>query len=535
MRVKRIKIEQFRSIENVELIISESAPLVLFGPNNAGKSNILAAIDRLLGERWPLSIEMLDSDFFMRDEARYPYAAITAQFDRIIHRSRYGDSSDSLGVEYWSHAYREEENHFASWNGEILKGVSSSERSHCQSFLIGAERNISSALSYSSRYSLLSQFTHRIHSSIGCDKKDELTTAFDQIKAVFEGLPEYQAFVKTLKDTVDGSVKGFTHSLDIDLSAYDPNNYANALRIVASESGKSRSFDEFGTGEQQILLMAFAKAYLQVFGRSQGLVLIIEEPEAHLHPLAQRWLKKYMYQICHEGVQVIVSTHCADFLDPRNLGGLVRVYKDNGVTKTRQLTASELVKFCVATGVPQDKISIESVNDFYAAKVMPHQLSGMFADKVLLVEGATERLALPVYFERIGYDLSAEGAEIVECNSKKSIPLLWRLYNAFGYNCYCLFDGDANQGDFDKHFVGLFGPRQLNLEADAFTCEEGFAYFGSNWEKHFSTAVIGYDDAIAELCQDICIDTSSKQAKAYAYAIRTQDVPEFVRNLVKML
>ena len=155
MKVKQIRIENYRSIENVVLNIPAEAPLILFGPNNAGKSNILSAIDRILGERWPTSIDMLDSDFYMRDGRKHPRSSIIATFDEIAHRSKYGLESDSIGVEYWSHEIPGEETQFVNANGETLKGVSKFEREKCQSYLIQANRDIGASFSYSSRCSLL--------------------------------------------------------------------------------------------------------------------------------------------------------------------------------------------------------------------------------------------------------------------------------------------------------------------------------------------------------------------------------------------
>ncbi|WP_222199105.1 ATP-dependent nuclease [Collinsella ureilytica] len=123
------------------------------------------------------------------------------------------------------------------------------------------------------------------------------------------------SFAEHFAATVQDSVQGFIHKLEVDFSAYDPNNYANALRILAKEGNDVRAFEEFGTGEQQVLLMAFAKAFMQTFG-SDSIVLVLEEPEAHLHPLAQRWLKEYIYDLCDSGIQVVISTHSADFVDP---------------------------------------------------------------------------------------------------------------------------------------------------------------------------------------------------------------------------
>ncbi len=534
MKVKTIEIEEYRSIQSIMLAIPNDAPLVLFGPNNAGKSNILSAIDRLLGERWPVTIEMHDSDFFMRDSLKHPRASIAATFDGEIYKSKYGSSS-TLGVEYWRPGYAGEESRLFQGKGDKAYGFGNAQRAQCQSYLIQANRNIDIALSYSNRFSLLSKFTHSIHAALTSEKKDELNEAFQSIKNTFETQEQYKDFTESVREIVEDSVKGFTHNLEVDLSAYDPNNYANALRIVATEDGEVRSFDEFGTGEQQVLLMAFAQAYLKTFGKGQGLVLIIEEPEAHLHPLAQRWLKKYIYDICKTGIQVIISTHSASFLDPRNLEGLVRVYKEDGITKTRQISSGDLVRFCIETGVPESKVSSATVNDFYASKVNPEQLRGMFAERVLFVEGATEATALPVYFEKSGFFLAAEGCDIVECGGKEAIPLFWRLYEAFGFACYCLFDADGNQESYDKHFKGLFGEATMIVDKDSFSCREKFAYFGGNWEDYFEAAVPGYPEAKASLCNDMMIETSSKQALAFAYAGQVSTVPSFIEDLIVAL
>src|SRR5690606_38178873 len=75
-------------------------PLVLFGPNNAGKSNILSAINRLLGERYPTYIEMLESDYFKRNQNEYPTAQITAKFSEPLHYDSRGNGHDEITISY---------------------------------------------------------------------------------------------------------------------------------------------------------------------------------------------------------------------------------------------------------------------------------------------------------------------------------------------------------------------------------------------------------------------------------------------------
>lgn len=50
MRLTKLRIEHFRSIKELEF--EPGSPCVLIGENNAGKSNILCALNLLL-EEWP--------------------------------------------------------------------------------------------------------------------------------------------------------------------------------------------------------------------------------------------------------------------------------------------------------------------------------------------------------------------------------------------------------------------------------------------------------------------------------------------------
>ena len=44
MKLQRIVVDHYRSIEHIEIEFPVGKPVVLFGPNNAGKSNILLLI-----------------------------------------------------------------------------------------------------------------------------------------------------------------------------------------------------------------------------------------------------------------------------------------------------------------------------------------------------------------------------------------------------------------------------------------------------------------------------------------------------------
>lgn len=100
MRVTQIQISHYRSVENMVLYFPIDKPLILFGPNNSGKSNILSAINRILGERYPTYIEMQDSDYFQRDRINYPTADIIAAFSEPLYYDRYCNPVQTVAVRY---------------------------------------------------------------------------------------------------------------------------------------------------------------------------------------------------------------------------------------------------------------------------------------------------------------------------------------------------------------------------------------------------------------------------------------------------
>ena len=530
MNLEAIVIKHYRSIENVTLSLPQNKPLVLFGPNNAGKSNILSAINRVLGERYPTYIEMLESDYFRRNQKDYPTAHITAKFTEPLYYDYRGNGYDVISVSY-GHNGQANNNLFHDGYGNKIY-PSNEQRSACQSYLIDAERNIQSAFNYGSSYSLLSKFSKKIHEALSTEHKDELSQAFNQITASFEQTDEFSGFFNRFSEALKGAVKGFVHSLAVDFSAYDPNNYAKSLRIYAKEEDSIRGFEEFGTGEQQVLLMAFVKAYMEVF-TGENFVLIIEEPEAHLHPLAQRWLKEYVVDMCSSGIQVIISTHSAEFIDAEYLDGLVRVHKEGGVTKAIQLSAQQLCDFCIGSGVPENCVSPENIVDFYSTKLFSDQLKGMFAETIILVEGATEYFALPVYLKRSGYSLAEHGTEIVNCRGKDAIPLYWRLFKAYGYNCYAIFDCDRNASKTRDVFNGIFCEEEWDTETENCIVRADYAYFGKDFESYLRTAIEDYTSMEQTISEKYHI--SSKPGKAKAIAQHIEEIPHFIKDIADKL
>lgn len=530
MRLEKFQIRNYRSISDISIRLPKNKPLILFGPNNAGKSNILSGLDRLLGEKYPTYIEVEDSDYFMRNKENHPKIEISAEFDEPYY-IRDHTSVTEVFLTY-DDSKQLDNNIFHDCTGKKLF-ISKDDRARLQSILLGSERSTAYQFNYSNRYSLLSKFNRSLHNSLTDGEKEELKNSFEEIKDTFQSKREFKTLFSIFKNSIEESVKGFVHHLEVDFSAYDPNNYANILRIAAYEDNNVRSFSEFGTGEQQILLMAFAKAYMEAF-RGNDFLLILEEPETNLHPLAQKWLKKYIYDLCSSGLQVIISTHSPHFISFENLEGLVRVFKNNGVTNIKQVSEEELSELLIETGVPQEKIKGSDIGQYLENRLYSEQLEGLFAEKLILVEGLTEKLSLPIWFERENFFLPNEGVEVINCMGKSNIPLIYRIYKAFGYVCIAMFDGDFNKNERERK-NSLLEPifkNCCNHPNAGYFIGENYVMCEYDFENSLKAEIENYISLIDEAKE---FGITNKQGQAKYMAKNASLVPKIIEDFITLV
>jgi putative ATP-dependent endonuclease of OLD family len=352
-------------------------------------------------------------------------------------------------------------------------------------------RKVKAMLGYASKYTLLSRLMRRFHRALSKqeDIRSELQQLFENTKTAFNKLPEFEIFVKSLQDGPADLVGSMTHKLEVDFEAYNPVNFFHALELHASENGEPRTLDEMGTGEQQVLAMAFAHAYAKSF--HTGVLMVIEEPEAHLHPLAQSWLAARINDMCADGLQMVLTTHNAAFINILNLEGLVLVTKDEDGTDITQIDRDELVNHCIAAGVPEESIDPDNVLPFYFANANREVLEGFFAKVIVLVEGPTESLSLPIYLDRAGIDTAKEGIAIIAVHGKGNLGKWRRFFTAYNIPCYIIFDNDGRDDDKRKtkrrdalQSIGIDeeDAQDAYLEYADLLVDQHVAIFGSNFE-----------------------------------------------------
>ena len=440
-RVTRLRVQNFRSVkEPVEVRFPQDAPLVLVGENNTGKSNLVRALELVLGESWPGTHEPEDHEFYNRDTKLQ--IQITVALEGVT------DPRRGANVEQLMWRYPVDDGRpfrMVLDNGQESLYVSNEVREQCVCIVVGADRRLSYQLSYISKYTFLSKLMRKFHQALTSDAKRviDLRARFDEVKVLFQEVGPFAVFADELQKQIEELSGNLEYRLGVDFSAYDPSNYFHALRVLPHQGNDVRTFEELGTGQEQLLALSFAYAYAKAFhSEGCGLIVVVEEPEAHLHPLAQKWVGQKIHDLAREGVQVVVTTHSPAFLDLMGLEGIAVLRKDQDATRVVQLSRNELAQHCRNHGATKAKD--DSILPFYAAAATEEILTGFFARKVVIVEGPTESLALPIYLSRVGLDPTKEGVAILPVHGVGNLSKWWRLFTAYCIPVYVIFDNDTS-------------------------------------------------------------------------------------------
>lgn len=252
-------------------------------------------------------------------------------------------------------------------------------------------------------------------------------------------------------------------------------------------------------------------------------LLIIDDPEAHLHPTTLAFLGRVLRSV---RAQKLVVTHSGDVLTSIDLHSIRRLHRVGGDIHNARLRERSL------TAEDSRKI---------AYHVRARRGVVLFARCWLLVEGETEFWLMPAIAERLGYDLALESVALVEFAQCGVEPLI-RVARDLGIEWHLLTDGDSAGRTYDASASELLDrvPRDRRITSiDAPDIE--FSLWRGGFDAVYRRAAAGRDSISRRARRDDrpqyiirrAIDATSKPylARKIVEALDAPDAPEIPRQL----
>ena len=455
MKITEICIKNYKSIKKLKFK-PNSGLNAFIGENNTGKSNVFEAINWLLGPTYPTFNSTKKSDHYLGDEENKIF--ISLKFD-----NSYTFELNESKPKY---------NFLILKNGRYQKNVNREQ--FCCAY-IGNKRTIVDYLP-SDRWSLLGRLLQDINKRFleekiqdgkkEVKKSDKLKEDLDKIRDNLLFSVENAEGKKIMSDFIDilkkESAEQLNRSIDdfeVNLNLYDPWDFYRTLQIIVNEKDIDLKLQasQLGMGAQASITVAILKAYSEIKLGGEN-PIFIDEPELFLHPQAQRNFYKILRKLSKDkNIQIFYTTHSPYFLALEYFDEifLVRKTKDKG-TYIRNANAEELLNdWAIRYGkdISDDlkrKEGLEKLRLHY--KEAYEQTSdsmasteAFFAKKIILVEGNSEALLLPFFFNKINFDWVKERIAIVKCGSKNEMDRFYRLYAELGVPCFVIFDGEIGR------------------------------------------------------------------------------------------
>lgn len=409
--ISNIKVENFKSIRNYDFDLAQYTPVV--GNNNTGKSNLIKAI------KWLIKKQSLPTqDFFNPQQPVIVTAKIngitqpiidampTGQRNSIapyisngnitIRRTQTipGDSMPNIRL-----SVLEPNNPVETWvpNPNGIDGAFSAllpDPLH-----LGAMENSEEDVTKNKAGTTIGKLLAEILEDLTLQHEATINNSFQAFKDIFDAqganrAVELTTFDNSVNQNFDDFFSGI--SLKVHVPTPEVKEVFNKATIKVFEGAGliSKDVSSLGHGAQRAIQMALVRQLADSRRNNQPngstTLLLIDEPELYLHPLAVEQTREALRVLSQNGYQVVFSTHSAQLITQDDIEDVILIRKNqNNETERRRTLRTAISQIQNHDHQLEVLFSLSNSNQI------------LFCDKTILVEGKTEFRLLPFLYKTI--------------------------------------------------------------------------------------------------------------------------------------
>lgn len=440
MFLEKFNIKKFRTIENLTLIFNKGLN-ILIGENNSGKTAIIDALRICIGYgNLRRDTYVKDTDFYCnRENVCDPATEIEFHlyFKIEIDQEKawfidllnvYEDAREDLQIHF--KFYIDERNGIKKIKYKVWGGANQGQQitpdvlSLLYHVHLDALRDAEQFLRPVKGNKLGQLYTNiqidPANSDADKQKKKDLA---NRVHTAVNSDEEWKAHLRKGTDKInehlnETSFTGREQKIDVDFLPYDFNKLVENLKIqmplytealLNGNPSHQKHFElkQNGLGYNNLVYTATVLGDLQQrkkLDKESYVALLIEEPEAHLHPQLQNLFFNYLKKLDKEqGFQLFVTSHSPTITAKSKLNSVIVLQNPSDKVHALSLKHSGLQ--------PQNQTYLEKFLDVTKSQLF-------FSNGVILVEGISEALLMKVFSRKIGeaYDIEKAGIEIVNVN-----------------------------------------------------------------------------------------------------------------------
>lgn len=405
MKIARIRVENFRSLKTVEMDVTRFT--IFVGQNNHGKTNLFEAVEWFYGAKSsPVDY------YFNRDSGNRILVEVT--FDEVLE-----SDIEKLTTEASKTKIRTMLGDFKSFS------VQKTSADHKRKYLVnGVDKGNPTGLD-----TAINEFIPKLEYVNTQIRLDDVSKYKDKnpiglmlsgvLTAIVENSDEYKGFREQfakLFDSADSEVRKELDKLSTQVEFYlqkqfpdgtkvkfgvNPPQFSDLLKSFETsvDDGIETKAEDKGDGMQRAIMLSIIQAFADYRKAQSGggsFLFMIDEAELHLHPSAQRALKRALIDISATD-QVLVNTHSSVLVVEDGPGQQIfRVDKSKGVTSIEAVDALGKIDivFDLLGGSPTDLLLprnfmiVEGKSDFvFLSEVIKRFYGDEFKGTKILFSG----------------------------------------------------------------------------------------------------------------------------------------------------